>query len=209
VRALLWCLAVLALAGCGQTVGGLAVRAAPGLDEDSLSPVDVDAVLLDPAQMRALTGGGLDLTIIPSMDGKAPVDLDMLVGTAPPQCGWYFAETRTFGDRIEEFHKTTYQYPPQGALISQGAAGYRDAGTARGVFDALRAQVADCAGTPAGRRYIGEWTATADRLQTRTDDTCGRDYTVKSAVLVEVTFCGFSAGVPDLVMTNILNRVPN
>jgi hypothetical protein len=37
---------------------------------------------------------------------------------------------------------------------------------------------------------------------------CGRDYRVKSVVLVEVTFCRFPGSVPDIVMTNILANVP-
>ncbi len=40
--------------------------------------VDVDEVLLDQAQIRAITGGGQDVTIIPSMDGKSPVDIEEL-----------------------------------------------------------------------------------------------------------------------------------
>ena len=79
--------------------------------------------------MRAITGAGEDLTVIPSMDGKFPVDIDGLVDpAAPAECRWYFAETQTFGPEVEEFHKTTYQDPPDGALISQGAAAYRDPG---------------------------------------------------------------------------------
>ncbi len=47
----------------------------------------------------------------------------------------------------------------------------------------------------------------ADGLQTRTSR-CGRDYRVKSAVLVEITFCGYPSTVPDIVMTNVLAKVP-
>jgi len=47
----------------------------------------------------------------------------------------------------------------------------------------------------------------ADSAHTR-PGSCGRDYRVKSAVLVEVTFCAFPDSVPDIVMSNILANVP-
>jgi hypothetical protein len=56
--------------------------------------------------------------------------------------------------------------------------------------------------------FVGDWTVTADTVQTRADNACGRNYQVKSVVLVEVTFCRFPGSVPDIVMTNILARVP-
>jgi hypothetical protein len=197
----------LCTAGCVSLVGGTAVRPVPGLDDDSRSPVDVDAVLLEPARMQAITGAGDQLTIIPTMDGKLPVDIEPLMETVATPCQWIFAETQTFGDEVEEFHKTTYQNPPEGGLISQGAAGYRDAPTARRAFDALVTRVGGCEDTDDGPGYVGDWTATADAIQTRPGD-CGRDYRLKSVVLVEVTFCAFSASVPDIVMANILARVP-
>lgn len=206
-RALTAVAAALLTAGCVSVVGGTAVRSVPGIDEDSRSPVDVDTVLLEPAQMQAITGAGEDLTIIPSMDGKIPVDIESLMEQMPTPCRWLFAESQTFGEEVEEFHKTTFQNPPDGGLISQGAAGYRDAPTARRAFDGLVAQVDGCGTSDYGPAYIGEWTATADALQTRPGD-CGRDYRLKSAVLVEVTFCGFTESVPDIVMTNILAQVP-
>lgn len=206
-RALTAVAAALLTAGCVPVVGGAAVRSVPGIDEDSRSPVDVDTVLLEPAQMQAITGAGEDLTIIPSMDGKMPVDIESLMEQMPTPCRWLFAESQTFGEEVEEFHKTTFQNPTDGGLISQGAAGYRDAPTARRAFDGLVAQVDGCGTSDYGPAYIGEWTATADTLQTRPGD-CGRDYRLKSAVLVEVTFCGFTESVPDIVMTNILAQVP-
>lgn len=195
------------VAGCVSVVGGTALRAVPGLDDDSRSPVDVDAVLLEPARMQAITGAGDDLTIIPSMDGKIPVDIDALMSTVATPCQWIFAETQVFGDEVEEFHKTTFQNPPDGGLISEGAAGYRDVPTARRAFDALVTRIGGCEETDDGPGYVGDWSATADAIATRPGD-CGRDYRLKSAVLVEVTFCSFSAAVPDIVMTNILARVP-
>jgi hypothetical protein len=195
------------MSACTHTVPGSAVRAAGGLDEDSRSPVDVESVLLEQTQMRAITGAGEDLTIIPSMDGKAPVDIDVLAEPAPAPCRWFFQETTTFGFDVEEFHKTTYQDPPDGALISQGAAAYRDPPTARRAFDGLAGLIAACAATPGGRVFVGEVTSTGDSLHLRSGD-CGRDYQVKSVVLAEVTFCRFSPAVPDIVMTNLLERVP-
>jgi PknH-like extracellular domain len=203
----LWCAAAVLAAGCTQTVSGTAMRAAPGMDDDSLSPIDVEKIMLDQSQMRAITGAGEDLSIIPSMDGKLPVDIEPLVESAPPQCQWLFAETQTFGTDVEEFHKTTFQNPPDGGLISEAAAAYRDPGAARAVFDDLVALVDGCSSTTSGSMLVGQWTATADSLTTRPGD-CGRDYRLKSVVLIEVTFCRFSDSVPDIVMTNILANVP-
>lgn len=76
------CAAAISVA-CSHTVTGDAVRAAPGLDDDSRSPVDVDHVLLEQSQMRAITGAGEDLTVIPSMDGKLPVDIDQMADAVP------------------------------------------------------------------------------------------------------------------------------
>jgi hypothetical protein len=204
---MVWGVAAVLAAGCTQSVTGTAVRAVPGLDEDSLSPVDVEKVVLDQSQMRAITGAGEDLSIIPSMDGKIPVDIDPLVKSAPPQCEWLFADTKTFGPDVEEFHKTTFQNPPDGAQISEAVAAYRDPGTARSAFDDLVRQVDDCRSTTLGEALVGEWTVADDALKTR-PGACGRDYRVKSVVLVEVTFCHFPGSVPGIVMTNILANVP-
>jgi hypothetical protein len=204
---MVWGVAAVLAAGCSQSITGTAVRAAQGLDEDSRSPVDVESVVLDQSRMRAITGAGEDLTIIPSMDGKVPVDIDPLVKSAPPQCEWLFAETQTFGPDVEEFHKTTFQHPPDGAQISEAVAAYRDPATARRAFDSLVTLVDGCGSTTLGPAFVGEWTATGDTVSTR-PGACGRDYRVKSVVLVEVTFCHFPGSVPDIVMTNILANVP-
>src|SRR5262245_37471084 len=203
-----WCAAGLVVAGCSDTVGGRALRATPGIDDDSLSPVDVETLMLDQSQMQAITGAGDDLTVIPSMDGKVPVDIDQLAKTTPPQCQWIFEETKTFGPDIEEFHKTTFQNPPGGGLISEGAAAYRDPATARRAFDSLVALVDGCSATPLGPMFVGEWNATPDSLQMQPGNGCGRNYRVKNVVLVEVTSCAFPASVPDIVMANILAKVP-
>lgn len=204
---MVWVAAALLAAGCTQSVTGTAVRAIPGIDDNSLSPVDVEAVVLDQSQMRAITGAGEDLSIIPSMDGKIPVDNELFAKAAPPQCEWLFSETQTFGPEVEEFHKTTFQNPPDGALISEAAAAYRNPGVARAAFDGLVALVDGCGSTTLGSTLVGEWTTAGDALKTR-PGACGRDYRVKSVVLVEVTFCHFPGSVPDIVMTNILANVP-
>jgi hypothetical protein len=55
--------------------------------------------------------------------------------------------------------------------------------------------------------FVGALTSREDALSLRTGD-CGRDYRLKSVVLVEVTFCHFPASVPDIVMTNLLAQIP-
>jgi hypothetical protein len=203
-RSLLACCAALVAAGCTRVVDGTAL---PAFGAGPLSGVNVEQILLDQSRMRAITGGGEHLTIIPSMDGKSPIDIDTLAETTPPQCRFVYAETATFGPDFESFHKTTYQYPPRGGLISEGAAAYRDAGTARQTLDALVATVDSCATSAKGELFVGEWHADDQSLHTRSGD-CGRDYRLKSTVLMEVTFCGFPASVSDIVLTNLAANVP-
>ncbi len=204
-RSLMAGCAALLVAGCTHVVDGAAV---PGLDEAPHAGVDVDEVLLDQSSMRAITGGGDDLTVIPSMDGTHPVDVDALAGRVPAECRFLFADTTTFGPDIDQFHKTTFQDPPHGALISEGAGGYADAGTAQHTFDTLVTTVDGCASGSDGAALIGQWNADPQSLRIRPGD-CGRDYRVKSIVLLEVTFCGFPDSVSDLVMTNIAAKVPD
>ena len=204
----IWCAAAMLAGGCTHTVAGSASRAPSDIDSGSRSPVDVETLMLDQARMRAITGAGEHLTIIPTMDGKVPVDIEQLAQTAPPLCQWVFAETQTFGADVEDFHKTTFQNPPESGLISEAAAAYRDAAAARGAFD-HRVDLADgCGSTSYGLMLVGNWTADSDSLQTRPAGACGRDYRVKSVVLVEVTFCAFPGSVPEIVMANILAKVP-
>lgn len=205
-RSLVLCCAGLMAAACTRVVDGAAV--APFGTEPNLSGIEVDRVLLDQDRMRAITGADEHLTIIPSMDAKSPVDVDTLAHTTPPQCRFVYDETATFGPDIEEFHKTTFQYPPRGGLISEGAAAYRDTNTARHAFDALVATVRDCASTSAGAAFVSPWSADDRSLQTRPGD-CGRDYQVKSVVLMEVTYCGFPDSVSTIVITNIAANVPS
>jgi len=58
-------------------------------------------------------------------------------------------------------------------------------------------------------QFVGEWTADANTLSMRSPGECGRDYRIKNVVLVEVSFCAFPDSVPGIVMTNIMDRVPD
>ena len=207
LRASALCAVLLLVAGCAHTVDGTAVRSVSGIDEDSRSPVDVDVVLLKRAQMQAVTGAGDELTAIPGMDSKMPVDIDAMFESVPPQCQWVFAESQIFGTEVEEFRKSTFQNPPRGGLISQAAAGYRDTAAAQRAFDGLVDLIGGCDATDSGPAIVGAVTTTEDSVATRPGN-CGRDYRVKSVVLVEVTFCAFPDSVPDIVMSNILANVP-
>ena len=208
VRAAVACCAAAALlTGCTQWVDGAPLRA---LSEPPYSPpgiVDVDRIMLSQAQIQAITGGGQDVTIIPSMDGKALVDVDPLAESVPRDCRFIFAETDTFGTDVEDFHKTSFQYPPRRALISEAAAAYQDEATARQAFNTLSAAVHRCAEGSMGASLVGDVDGDAESLRTRSGR-CGRDYRLRSSVLVEVTFCTFPESVPEIVMTNILNKIP-
>lgn len=201
------CAAATLLTGCTQWVAGAPLRAAGEPPYQPPGVVDVDQVLLGQDQMRAITGTGQDLTIIPSMDGKSPVDVVELADSVPPECRFVFAETATFGTGFEDFHKTSFQSPPRSALISEGAAAYRDAASARRVFDALSASVARCAESSYGALLVGDVDADAETVRIR-PGSCGRDYRLTGAVLVEVTFCEFPDSVSEIVMTNIVSRIP-
>ncbi|WP_204803721.1 sensor domain-containing protein [Mycobacterium riyadhense] len=204
MRPLLLFSAVLLTAACTRVVGGTAL---PAFGVQPLGVLDVGALLLDQSRMQAITGAGDHLTIIPSMDGTQPVDIDSLAETAPRDCRFIFAETATFGPDIAAFHKTTFQDPPDGRLISEGAAAYRDASTARHAFDALVNTVANCADSSSGWLLVSRWRADGDSLHLRPGG-CGRDYRVLSVALLEVTFCGFPESVSDIVMTNIVANMP-
>lgn len=201
------CAAAVLASGCSQWVGGQPLRAASEPAFTRPGVVKVDEVLLDQAQIRAITGGGQNVTIIPSMDGKSPVDIENLAAEVPADCRFVFAETATFGPDIEDFRKTTFQDPPDATLISQGAASYRDTATARRTFDALSAAAQRCGIGSYGALLIGEVESDAQSLRIRPGN-CGRDYRLKGSVLVEVTFCGLPDSVSEIVMTNIVKRIP-
>jgi hypothetical protein len=207
-RPLLLCGAAVLTAACTRVAGGTAVPALGIAPRQGVNGVKVDAILLDQSRMRAITGAGEHLTIIPTMDGDYPVDIDALAQTAPRACQFVYAETATFGHDFAEFHKTTFQDPPDGGLISEGAAAYRDIATAKRAFGALVSTVGDCAAGSQGELYVGEWNADANSLRVRPGG-CGRDYRVVSLALLEVTFCGFPASVSDIVMTNIAANLPH
>jgi hypothetical protein len=202
------CAAATLLTGCAQwVVAGVPLRAAGEPPYQPPGVVDVDQVLLGQEQMRSITGTGQDLTIIPSMDGKSPVDIEQLADSVPPECRFAFEETATFGTHFEDFHKTSFQSPPRAATISEGAAAYRDAAGARRAFDMLSDTVARCADSSYGALLVGDVDVGAETVRIRPGG-CGRDYRLKGSVLVEVTFCSFPDSVSEIVMTNILNRIP-
>jgi hypothetical protein len=203
MRRVLLCAAALLAAACTRVVSGTPAS------EFGVAPggFDVQRLLLDQSRMQAITGGGEHLTIIPSMDATSPVDIDTLAKTAPPQCRFVYSDTATFGPDIETFHKTTYQDPPHGGIISEGAAAYHDGETARRACGALVATVRDCADSGPGTGLVGTWNADDRSLQTRPGD-CGRDYLLKTVVLIEVTFCGFPDSVSTIVISNLAANVP-
>ncbi|BBZ05185.1 sensor domain-containing protein [Mycolicibacterium chitae] len=206
VRLLCWCLAALALPACTTTVDGLA-RSPAGAELWAPPLIDAHAVLLDLNTMRAITGAGTDLSVIPSMDTAYPVDIEPLAEQTPPPCRFLFAETATFGTSIDDFHKISYQSPPDAGLISQAAAVYVDKPAARTVFDTLTRAATDCAQTRFGQTYLGEVSADGSALQTRSGE-CGRDYRLKAVVVAEVTFCAFGETVPEIVLANLLGGIP-
>lgn len=190
--------------GCTHWVAGLPVRGAELAEPGALT---ADRVLLSQEQMQAITGAGMDLTIIPGMSTTSPVDDDGLAATVPPECRFIFAETSIFGTDLSDFRKVVFQYPPRRALISEAAAVYPDPTAARRAFDAFSADVATCADSPAAV-LLGGWTLTEDQLRTRPRD-CGRDYRLKHAVLIEVISCGLPESVGEIVLANLGNRVPD
>lgn len=204
IRLLLWCCAVALTVACTRVVDG---EALPPFGLYPLDVLNVDTLMLDQARMRAITGAGDDLTIVPSMDGKHPVDIDALAEALPRECRFIYAETATFGPDIAGFHKITFQDPPEGALISEGAAVYRDPGIARHAFESLVGAVSNCATSSSGPLLVSVWHVDGDSLHIRPGD-CGRDYRVLSVALLEVTFCGFPESAPGIVMTNMAANVP-
>lgn len=207
-RQMLICAAATTLVGCTRLVGGAAElppteRAGPMLP----AGIDIEHVMLDIGQMRGITGAGEQLTIIPSMDTKSPVDIDPLAETVPAPCRFVYAETATFGTDTTQFHKIAFQYPPKAALISEAVAAYHDAGSARRAFDTLVSTVSDCADSAPGPALVGDWDADEQSLHIQIGR-CASDYRLKSAVLLEVATCGFAKSVSELVITNLADRVP-
>lgn len=208
-RWVLVCVAAAMLAGCTRLVGGAADLAATQTPGPMLpAGVDVEQIMLETAQMRGITGADEHLTIIPTMDVKSPADIGPLAETVPAQCRFVYAETAIFGTETTQFRKTTFQAPPEAALISEAVAAYRHADTARRVFQALVDTVAECADTPPGATLVGDWDADVQSLRTGAGR-CGSSYRLKAAVLLEVTFCGFPRSVSEIVIANLAANVPD
>lgn len=204
--ALLSCLAAATLAaGCAHVVGG--VPTMPPTEGPYLHGMDVDDLLLTTAEMRDITGAGLDLNGIPGMDSKFTVDDELLVAAAPPECAFVFRESVVFGPDVKQFHKTSFQTPPKSALLSEAAAAYTDAPTARRAFDNVAGLVKSCADAPSGYSYVYDWSADEQTVRAESVGDCGRIYRVEATVLIEVTYCGYSHVVPDLVAARIAGRV--
>lgn len=195
--------AALLVTGCSEQVEG-----SPVTGHEGVGVVNIDRVLLSPEQMQAITGAGEDLTIIPSMDGKSPVDVTEFAQEVPPECRFVFAETVTFGPAFADFHKTTFQDPPRAAIISQGAAVYPNPAVAGHAFDELGVTISACGNTTMGPLLVGTWNVGPTKLTTHPGE-CGRDYRLKSAVLVEVTYCALPETIPETVMASILGRIPD
>ena len=198
--------ALLIATGCSTVIDG--VPAMPPAETLYLGGLDVDELLLSTDELRDITGAGPELNGVPGMDSKKAVDDELLVKSSPPDCRFVFRESLIFGPEVKQFHKTSFQTPPESALLSEAAAAYLDADTARGAFDNVASMVMSCANTIYASMFVGEWTIDGDTISTRTARSCGRIYRPKSNVLIEVTYCGYSEVVPNLVVTRIASRVP-
>jgi len=203
LRLALVCTAAVLASGCTQRVDGAAL---PVSSKTPGGVVKVDGVLLGRAQMRAVTDS-LGLTVSPGMNGKAPIDDRESARSVPPFCQFVFADSATFGPDAEDFRKTSYRVDADSERISEAAASYDGATAARRAFARLRDDVIDCADSFYGRFLVGEWTADAASVRMRLSS-CGRDYRLKSSVIVEVTFCDFPDAITEAVMSNILSRIP-
>jgi PknH-like extracellular domain len=198
-RPLLSLLAATALtAGCAHVVAGtpaLPASVSPGHNQT----VNVDNVLLTTPELREVTGAGSEMTAVPGMDSTGTVDEENLVQLAPPECQFLFRESLIFGSDFEQFHKRSFQTPPQSAILSEGAAVYADPDTARRAYNTVANMVMNCGNTTFASMFVGQWTADDTTLRTRTAGSCGRVYRLESAVLIEVTYCGYPAAIPEEV----------
>lgn len=208
MRWLLMCAAALTATACTQQITGTAVPNASETVGAPAPPVTAGTLLLGVERIRAITGGGDDLNIIPTMDTTSPVDIDPLVESGPPECALVFAETAVFGREWASFHKTTYQYPPESGIISEAAAIYADADRAGAEFRKLGSRLFTCSATDFGSIYLGETSDGESELHTRPAGDCGRDYRLVASALIEVTFCGFPDSVSEIVIANIVKKVP-
>jgi hypothetical protein len=204
---LLSCLAAATLvSGCLHVVDGVATM--PPTEGPYPGGIDVDKLLLTTPELRDITGAGLDLSGVPGMDSIQTVDDELLVDSAPPECQFVFLESQTFGPDVKQFHKTSFQNPPKAALLSEAAAAYVNADAARRAFDEVTNLVKACGESASGDPYVYDYTAEPGvviRAESIRD--CGRIYRLADTVLVEVTYCGYSHVVPDLVVNRIASRV--
>jgi PknH-like extracellular domain len=188
-----------------HVVGGIASM--PPTEGPYLGGMDVDELLLTTPELRDLTGAGLDLNAVPGMDSIKTVDEDLLVDSAPPECQFVFRESTIFGPDVKQFHKTSFQTPPKSELLSEGAAAYVDADTARRAFDNVAELVKDCGESSSGYAYVYDWSVDPQTVSANSISDCGRVYRLEATVLIEVTYCGYSHVIPDLVAARIAARV--
>ena len=202
--ALLGCLAVTLAGGCTHVVDGVA--SFPPAGRPYLNGISVDDLLLTTEELRDLTGAGLDLSDVPGMDSTQPVDNDFLLDTAPRECQFVYRESETFRG-VVQFHKTSFQTPPKSELLSEAAAAYIDPDAAGGAFTHVSDLITGCGESTSGSRYVATWTANGDVVRARDSGDCGRIYRLAKTVLVEVTYCGYTHVIPDLVASRIASRV--
>jgi hypothetical protein len=203
---LLSCLAAAMLfTGCTRVVGGIAFM--PPTEGSYRDGMDVDDLLLTTAELRDLTGAGLDLNGVPGMDSTQTVDDQLLVDAAPPECRFVFLESQVFGGNVKQFHKTSFQTPSKAALLSEAAAAYVDADSARRAFGTVTDLVKACGDSTTGYAYVNKYTADAEAVHAEDMGDCGRVYRLADTVLVEVTYCGYSHVVPDIVASRMASRV--
>jgi hypothetical protein len=201
------CVAAAILAtGCAHTVGGTPLM--PATEGARYGTTDVDEVLLTTPELREITGAGSDMTAVPGMDSKKTVDDENLVESAPPECRFVFRESVIFGPDVEQFHKTSFQTPPQSALMSEAAAAYLNADAARRAYNNVANMVVTCGNSVFASTFVGQWTANQQNLHTRTAGSCGRIYRVEATVLIEVTYCGYAESVPEAVVKRLAAKVP-
>lgn len=208
LRSVLLSVAALAATACTNQIAGTAVPQSPENGSVPSTSVSASELLLSIESIRAITGGGDELSVIPTMDTSSPVDIEPLVDTTPAECAVVFAETAVFGRTWTGFHKTTYQYPPESGIISQAAAIYPDDDEAQRAFRTLSSTLFTCGATEFGSVYLGEASDAENSVSTRPAGDCGRDYRLVSSVLIEVTFCGFPESVSEIVIANIADNVP-
>jgi PknH-like extracellular domain len=196
---------VVVASGCMHVVGGIASM--PPTEGPYLDGMDVDELLLTTPELRDLTGVGLDLNAVPGMDSIKTVDDDLLVDSAPPECQFVFRESVIFGPDVKQFHKTSFQTPPKSELLSEGAAAYVDAATARRAFDNVAELVKGCGESSSGYAYVYDWSVDPQTVSAQSIGDCGRVYRLEATVLIEVTYCGYSHVIPDLIAARIAARV--